>query len=120
MGAEVQVTDGIVTQVSDRNTFGTPALEIPENGYVLSGHGTARTWLLDNVKVGDQIDVASTEIKLVPSSQAAGHSTFVNPIREDVQNYELGIIEELVTNYDVDGIVLDRARYTIFTLTLVN
>ncbi|WP_077617595.1 alpha amylase family protein [Bacillus sinesaloumensis] len=110
-GAEIQVTDGVVTQVSDRNTYGTPALEVPENGYVLSGHGTARTWLLDNVKVGDVLDISATETKLVPSSQAAGHSTFVNPIREDVQNYELGIIEELVTNYDVDGIVLDRARY---------
>lgn len=110
-GAEVQVVDNVVTQVSDRNTFGTPALEVPENGYVLSGHGTARTWLLDNVKVGDTIDISKTETKLVPSSQAAGHSTFVNPIREDVQAYELGIITELVSNYDVDGIVLDRARY---------
>lgn len=36
---------------------------------------------------------------------------FVNPVREDVRNYELSIIEELVKKYDIDGIVLDRVRY---------
>jgi uncharacterized lipoprotein YddW (UPF0748 family) len=100
-GAEIQVVNNVVTKVSDRSTTGAPALEVPEDGYVLSGH----------VSVGDVMDTSATETKLIPSSQAPGHSTFVNPIREDVQNYELGIIKELVTNYDVDGIVLDRARY---------
>ncbi|MFF2447422.1 alpha amylase family protein [Neobacillus sp. NPDC058068] len=110
-GAEVQVVNNIVTQVSDRNTFDGPPVEVPENGYVLSGHGNARTWLLNNVKVGDTIDISQTETKLVPASKASGGATFVNPIRDDVQAYELGIIEELTRNYDVDGIVLDRARY---------
>lgn len=109
-GAEVQVVEGVVTQIVDQVTTGGPPLSIPENGYVLSGHGTARTWILNNLQVGDEIDI-TVETQFIPASQAPGHSTFVNPIREDVQNYELGIIEELVRNYDIDGIVLDRARY---------
>ncbi|WP_052476078.1 alpha amylase family protein [Cohnella kolymensis] len=110
-GAEIQVVDNVVTQVSDRNTTGAAALQVPDNGYVLSGHGKARTWLLNNVKVGDTMDISASDTKLRPASQAPGQSTFVNPIREDVQQYELGIIRELVENYEVDGIVLDRARY---------
>lgn len=36
---------------------------------------------------------------------------FVNPIRNDVQNYELKIINELISNYDLDGFCLDRVRF---------
>lgn len=36
---------------------------------------------------------------------------FVNPVMEEVRNYELSIIKELVTNYDIDGVVLDRVRF---------
>lgn len=36
---------------------------------------------------------------------------FVNPVHEEVQNYEASIIAELVNNYDIDGVVLDRVRF---------
>ncbi|GIP37675.1 hypothetical protein J31TS4_09550 [Paenibacillus sp. J31TS4] len=36
---------------------------------------------------------------------------FVNPANDDVRAFELLNIEEVLKNYDVDGIVLDRARY---------
>lgn len=36
---------------------------------------------------------------------------FVNPVHEEVRNYELEIIRELADNYHFDGIVLDRARF---------
>ncbi len=39
------------------------------------------------------------------------HEVFVNPVREDVRRYELEIIREIIQNYDVDGIVLDRVRF---------
>ncbi|HPP76537.1 MAG TPA: alpha amylase family protein, partial [Armatimonadota bacterium] len=38
-------------------------------------------------------------------------AVFVNPANPDVQAYELAVISEIVKNYDVDGIVLDRMRY---------
>ncbi|WP_257347436.1 alpha amylase family protein [Pseudalkalibacillus decolorationis] len=110
-GAEVQVTDGVVTKVIDR-TYGAPAVTVPDNGVVLSGHGEARTWILENVHEGDKLDYSASKSELVPASEYPSFSTFVNPIREDVQNYELSIIDEIISNYDVDGIVLDRARYS--------
>ncbi len=36
---------------------------------------------------------------------------FVNPANDEVVDYELGLIKELIDNYDIDGIVLDRVRY---------
>lgn len=36
---------------------------------------------------------------------------FVNPVMDEVQEYEVSILRELTENYDVDGIVLDRARF---------
>ncbi|KAH0785032.1 family 10 glycosylhydrolase [Histomonas meleagridis] len=36
---------------------------------------------------------------------------FVNPCNPDVQAYELSIIEEILTNYEIDSIVLDWVRF---------
>lgn len=36
---------------------------------------------------------------------------FVNPANAEVCEYELALIRELTRQYDIDGIVLDRARY---------
>ncbi|TXK85187.1 family 10 glycosylhydrolase [Paenibacillus sp. N3.4] len=36
---------------------------------------------------------------------------FVNPANDDVRAFELKNIEEVIKNYDVDGVVLDRTRY---------
>ena len=47
-GYEAAVVGGKVTKVA--NGVGTMA--IPSNGYVLSGHGTSRTWLSTYAKVG--------------------------------------------------------------------
>ncbi len=111
-GVEVQVVDGLVSQIEDRASTNGEPLEIPENGVVLSAHGDARTWVLENIEVGDPINYEETETSIIPASEYPSYSVFVNPIREDVRNYELSIIEELITNYDLDGIVLDRARYS--------
>ncbi len=36
---------------------------------------------------------------------------FVNPSNKEVQDYQLLRVEEVLKNYNVDGIVLDRCRY---------
>ena len=36
---------------------------------------------------------------------------FVNPANDEVVEYELHLMEEVMTNYEIDGIVLDRVRY---------
>jgi peptidoglycan/xylan/chitin deacetylase (PgdA/CDA1 family) len=43
-GAEVAVVNGVVVKVEN----GVGNMAIPSNGYVLSGHGTSRTWLVAN------------------------------------------------------------------------
>lgn len=47
-GFEAEVVGGTVTRVQD----GVGNMAIPAGGYVLSGHGTARTWLRANAVVG--------------------------------------------------------------------
>ncbi|MGQ0569518.1 MAG: family 10 glycosylhydrolase [Armatimonadota bacterium] len=46
----------------------------------------------------------------VPSSNI-GPIVFVNPVHPEAQAYELAVLWEIVSRYDVDGIILDRARY---------
>ncbi|MFC4557850.1 alpha amylase family protein [Virgibacillus kekensis] len=110
-GIEVVVENGVVTDIVDRVVIGGEGPPVPENGYVLSGHGEARQWLLENVEVGEQIDISSVETDLKPVSETAGPAAFMNPINPEVQQYTWNVIEELVTNYDIDGLTLDRARY---------
>ena len=50
-GAEVAVRGGVVSDVRDR-TDGAPPMPIPADGFVLSGHGASRLWLLANATVG--------------------------------------------------------------------
>jgi peptidoglycan/xylan/chitin deacetylase (PgdA/CDA1 family) len=47
-GAEVLVVGGIIAKIEN----GVGNMAIPDNGYVLSGHGAARKWLLANASVG--------------------------------------------------------------------
>ncbi|MFD2044537.1 alpha amylase family protein [Ornithinibacillus salinisoli] len=110
-GIEVVVEDGTIVDIVDQAIIGDREVPVPDNGYVLSGHGKARQWILDNVQVGEQLDIASVETDLKPVSETAGPAAFMNPINPDVREYTWNVIEELVENYDIDGITLDRARY---------
>jgi len=53
------------------------------------------------------------EAKLYSS---VGHSYFVNPIDPNVRAYEQSIVEEVVRNYNVDGIDLDWVRFDGFNM----
>lgn len=45
------------------------------------------------------------------SASEVGTIAFANPIHPEVQLYELAIIQEVASHYDVDGLVLDRIRF---------
>lgn len=47
----------------------------------------------------------------VAAEYADDNTIFVNPIHEEVQRHQLGILEEIASNYKIGGIVLDRCRY---------
>ena len=50
-----------------------------------------------------------TPIVQAPSEKV---SCFVSPLHPDVRRHELDVVRELVTGYDIDGLVLDRCRYS--------
>lgn len=50
-GFEAAVVNGVVTKVEDK----VGNMAIPDGGYVLSGHGDSRLWLLARVKVGTPV-----------------------------------------------------------------
>lgn len=51
------------------------------------------------------------ELKSVLDSKRLGTLIFVNPANEEVRRFQLDRVEEVLKNYDVDGIVMDRCRY---------
>lgn len=51
------------------------------------------------------------EIKSVLSSLKKSTLAYVNPGNEEVRKHQLGIVEDVISNYDVDGIIVDRGRY---------
>jgi hypothetical protein len=55
-GFEAKVVNGVVTEIAD----GVGNMSIPANGFVLSGHGTSRTWLKANARVGVTVTEGST------------------------------------------------------------
>lgn len=56
-GAEVVCgSDGIVTEVRG---YGMQNASVPTGGFVISGHGTARAWIINNISVGNYISYDS-------------------------------------------------------------
>lgn len=51
------------------------------------------------------------EIKRLRESAKKGLVAFVNPANDEVREYQLKTFEEIIKNYDVDGVVHDRSRY---------
>ena len=70
-GAEAAVVNGVVTAVRDRETTGQSGMPIPVDGVVLSGHGTARLWVLANLRIGQAVAYpgAGSPIGPDPSAQ---------------------------------------------------
>jgi hypothetical protein len=51
------------------------------------------------------------QVVFYDKSEPDSSAIFVNPIHPEVKTYELSIIKEVVSSYNIDGIVLDRCRY---------
>jgi uncharacterized lipoprotein YddW (UPF0748 family) len=111
-GVEAAVVAWGVREMRDRGAGPADpgSVLIPARGYVLSGHGAAADWLRKSVAPGARVTLGPVETRMEPSS-AHDIFAFANPANPDVWNYELAAVREIVTNYDVDGIVLDRTRY---------
>lgn len=51
------------------------------------------------------------ELKSVLDSTRNSTLLYVNPANDEVRQFQLDRVEEVLMNYDVDGIIMDRARY---------
>ena len=106
--------DNRITGVVDSGLLGDDPLAAPESGHlVVATRPADRDWISHNVHVGDlmRLDLRTERIPIAkaPSEKIA---CFVNPLLPDVRKYELDIVREIVSNYQVDGLVLDRCRFS--------
>lgn len=56
-GKEAIIQDGVVVALTGANSH------IPRDGYVVSGHGTAKKWITENLKVGTKIEIQDRTIR---------------------------------------------------------
>jgi uncharacterized lipoprotein YddW (UPF0748 family) len=101
-----------VEAVVDGSFAPAQGVSIPQEGYLLVGRGEGARWLLEKVRVGDTLAWNAYD-KLIPVVDAPSETiaAFVNPIHPDAREYLLRIVDELVSGYDLDGVVFDRMRY---------
>ncbi len=62
--------------------------------------------------------MALKNVQVVPFTGSNNNEYFVNPIHPDVQAYERSIIREIVSNYDIDGVVLDWLRFDDYNMDM--
>ncbi|MFC7681383.1 family 10 glycosylhydrolase [Paenibacillus sp. GCM10028914] len=69
--------------------------------------------LNDHLDWEERVHIAEDkgEIKRLRESAKQGAVAFVNPANDEVRRYELKMFEEVIKNYEVDGVVHDRGRY---------
>ncbi len=90
-----------------------PAARVPISGSVLLGKGAAANFLKNQAPINSKIRFDSIP-KFVPISERPEQQVplMVNPNNPEVQNYEESLVKEVLTNYDVDGVIYDdRMRY---------
>lgn len=84
----------------------------PRRGGILVANGRAKEWLLHHLRSERSIILRSRPVfHRAEDNISDPYALFVNPLLPEVQEYELSLLEELVTRYPVSGIVLDRMRY---------
>ena len=102
--------DGLPLQCS--TICGSPSLLAPDGGYILLATGDAACMLQSISQSGTRLRFESKDAMVRSGDLGDMHKAiFVNPLKPEVRAYALSIIKEICTNYDIDGIVLDRMRY---------
>ncbi|MCA1637957.1 MAG: family 10 glycosylhydrolase, partial [Acidobacteria bacterium] len=83
-----------------------------EGNKLIPGIGVGFDKHKDWQSVAYDVDEKDKKIKIAPIGEfKQGIPLWVNAALPQVQDYELSIIKEVLTNYDVDGVVMDRARW---------
>lgn len=103
-----------VTGMVDSALLGDDPLTAPENGHLVSvSRPDDREWAAKNLRIGSAVRfdlrTGRTPIAQAPSEKVA---CFVNPLHPEARRYELEMAREIVSNYAIDGLVLDRCRFS--------
>jgi uncharacterized lipoprotein YddW (UPF0748 family) len=104
---------GRVVACVDAQSLAAIHVSAPADGAVLVGVGSAGNELRNEFRIGDVVTFNSLP-RYVPIADAPEQKVtlFVNPNNPDVQQHELDIVQEICTNYDVDGVSFDdRMRF---------
>lgn len=102
-----------VIGIIDSALLGDDPLVAPEDGRLIAAtRKEDAKWIADNLKPEDYVrfDMRTARV-LSADAPSEKVGVFVNPLQPVVRRRVLDIVRELVTNYDIDGIVLDRCRY---------
>lgn len=103
--------NGVVAQAESGAQIGKAKL--PANGSIMIGQGVGADFLRGAGGVGMRLDYDTLPL-FVPISERPNDQIplMVNPILPAVQDYERSIAREIVTKYQVDGIIYDdRLRF---------
>lgn len=90
-----------------------PTARVPREGSVLIGKGSAANFLKNQAPINSRVRFDSVP-RFVPISERPEQQVplMTNPNNPAVQDYAEAIMKEVVTNYDVDGVIYDdRMRY---------
>ena len=111
--AAVLVDENGVSAVVDGALTELGSVAAPDGGHMLVGRGAGAKWLLEHLAAGQLLKYTAKErldpILDAPSEAVGG---FVNPVSPESRAYALKLVEELASNYAVDGLIFDRMRYS--------
>lgn len=89
--------------------------KVPTESFLVSATGVAGSWLA-HLEPGMRLDLEArpqlVRVGLLPDEHRA---IFTNPANPVVQAYEIAVAKEIVSNYAVDGLALDRMRWSGLT-----
>ena len=102
-GTEAIVTDNIVTSLSGADSA------IPKDGIVISGHGSAKTWISQNITIGSKVyvDVVSRTITVYTTSESYTYDaqtkinealSIIDFYKQTNSNYNSALAEEHIKN----------------------
>lgn len=103
-----------VEGIIDGSLIGEEPLAAPEDGRMLVAKMEAdKEWITNNVAPGSFVTFdLKTEFLPIAEARSEKIACFVNPLHPEARKHQIDLVREIVTNYEVDGIVLDRCRYS--------
>lgn len=100
--------------VVDSALLGDDPLIAPEGGHLVPAtRDSDRAWIGTHITPGTVL-VFDFRTSRLPIAEAPSEkiACFVNPLHPEARRHELDIVRELATKYDIDGLVLDRCRFS--------